>query len=276
MKKFIPILFLLPVLLGGNYPADAQTPDFVWAERAGGSFISPSIEDRGFRITIDSADDLLVVGKFMDVADFDGTILTAVGNDQFGPRDIFIAKYTSDGNLIWIRHAGGSPNQAASNGSWGVAVDNNDNVVASGFYTGSITFDTITLPIGGALESVFLVKYDPGGNLIWAKAGTGPFQCHGRGITTDNNDNILATGNFAHQNFGGSITFGTTTLNTFGGTDIYIAKFDASGNLLWARHAGSSNTGSLGGEVGVDIVSDNSGNSIIVGWFIGTANLRGP
>ena len=186
MKKFISILFLLPVLLVGNYPADAQTPDFVWAERAGGSFISPSIEDRGFRITIDSADDLLVVGKFMDVADFDGTILTAVGTDQFGPRDIFIAKYTSDGNLIWIRHAGGSPNQAASNGSWGIAVDNNDNVVASGFYTGSITFDTITLPIGGANESVFLVKYDPGGNLIWAKAGTGPFQCHGRGITTDN------------------------------------------------------------------------------------------
>ena len=94
---------------------------------------------------------------------------------------------------------------------------------------------TKILPIGGANEEMFLVKYDPNGNLVWAKAATGSFSVSGFAVATDNSGNIFVTGSFGHHNFGGNVTFGTTTLTSVGGGDVFVAKYDPSGNVLWAK-----------------------------------------
>jgi hypothetical protein len=238
----------------------AQQPDFLFAKRAGG----PDNEQAN-DLAVDSADNIALVGHFVGTVDFDGTVFTSVSS-----RDIFVAKYSSIGQLSWLRHAGGT-GTGGVNSAIGVTVDGEHNIIATGQYIGSVTFGGTTLPSGGSSEELFLVKYDSNGNLLWAKAATGSFTVAGFNMATDNANNIYVTGLFGHHNFGGNVSFGTTTLTSVGGGDIFIAKYDAAGNVVWAKRAGSSVTNNT--DVGQDITTDSLGNSVVVGYFQGNADF---
>jgi len=282
LRKFIFLILTLIVLVPIK-TAVAEEIDFIWAERAGGSIDPPDfpIADRARAITIDSAGDLVIVGDFAYEAEFDGTIVTAIGFEQGspsrGPADIFAAKYDAEGNLKWIRHTGGNFNDAYNeygpNLGTDVTTDGEDNIIVTGQYPGSITFDQITLPVGDYNQEMFVVKYDPNGNVLWAKAGTGRYHSRGLGVSTDNAGNVFVTGSFGHQSYQGYITFDGTQLTTYGGGDIFIAKYDSFGQFLWARQAGSSRYGPGAYDVGMDVAADNQGNSIITGFYNGTANF---
>ena len=84
-----------------------------------------------------------------------------------------------------------------------------------------------------------------------------------RGIATDGLDNIIVTGGFA-----GTSTFGNITLTSAGDYDIFIAKYDADGNFLWVVQAGGPDW-----DYGYGIATDGSGNSIVTGYFQGTATF---
>ena len=188
--------------------------------------------------------------------------------------DSSIAKYDAQHNLKWIRHTGGNFApfvQSGTNATHGVTTDRSDNIIATGRYIGSAAFDSVILPTGGESTSAFLAKYDTDGNVLWAKAGTGPFVCIGWDVSTDDADNIYVSGAFAHNTFNGSLTFDSTTVTTVGGTDIFVAKFDPAGNLVWLRRAGSPNHD--GGDHGTAISTDGAGNSVVSGIFRGTATF---
>ena len=57
-----------------------------------------------------------------------------------------------------------------------------------------------------------------------------------------------------------------------GGEDIFVAKYDASGNVLWARRAGGNDPGG-DTDSGSAIVLNGAGDSFITGLFIGTADF---
>src|SRR5204862_5894249 len=67
-------------------------------------------------------------------------------------------------------------------------------------------------------------------------------------VTADNSGNVYVTGIFngsaapdafsQPQNF--PVTFGNITFNSHGGSDIYVAKYDSLGALVWVRQAGGS------------------------------------
>lgn len=58
------------------------------------------------------------------------------------------------------------------------------------------------------------------------------------------------------------------TLKNLGGNDIFLARYDNEGNLVWMNHAG----GWLD-EVGNDIAVDTRGNIYITGYFYGEATF---
>jgi hypothetical protein len=62
--------------------------------------------------------------------------------------------------------------------------------------------------------------------------------------------------------------FGSTSLTSGGGNDIFIAKFDLSGTQIWAKKAGSISTDQAN-SIGVDAF----GNAYITGMFYGTVNF---
>ncbi len=89
----------------------------------------------------------------------------------------------------------------------------------------------------------------------------------GKAITTDASGNVYTTGFFS-----GTVDFdpsaGTTNLIATGTIDVFISKFDASGNFVWAK-----NFGGTGSNEGLSIAIDGSGDVYTTGYFQGTADF---
>ncbi|MFD3002807.1 SBBP repeat-containing protein [Pontibacter toksunensis] len=222
--------------------------NFLWANRAGGSE-----KDFGRNIAVDGSGNSYITGPFRGLASFGSTTLTSSGDE-----DIFIAKYDASGNVLWAKRAGGTNNDAAI----GIAVDSRGNSFIAGEFKGNANFGSTTLTSSGNADIV-IAKYDASGNLLWAKQAGGSSSDHGRNIALDGSGNSYITGEFE-----GSATFGSTTLTSSGGVDIFIAKYDASGNVLWAKRAGGNLEERASG-----IAIDGSGNLYITGYFNGQASF---
>lgn len=243
------LLFLLLFgLLSLSQTVYAQSPDWLWANSAGGSF-----PDKGYGITTDVNGNVLVTGSFRSSAITFGT--TTLINTNTGD-DIFVVKYDALGNVLWAKSAIGSANEVGQS----VSTDESGNVLVTGYYNSpSITFGTTTLTNSGE-QDIYVVKYDAAGNVLWAKSSGGLYDDRGASISTDASGNIFITGYFESA----SISFGTTTLTNANITkaDIFIAKYDASGNELWAKSAGA-----LAPDYGQSIAADLTGNVLVTGFF---------
>ncbi|MEO8146831.1 MAG: T9SS type A sorting domain-containing protein [Bacteroidia bacterium] len=223
------------------------TGNGLWAKSIGGNN-----QDYSSGISTDASGNVMVIGYFRSTSiTFGTTILT---NTNVGSSDIFIAKYDASGNVLWAKSAGG----ANYDYSYGISTDVSGNVlITGGFESDSMTFGTITLTNAGA-KNIFVVKYDPLGNVLWAKSIEGSDIDDGVGISTDVNGNVLVTGDF----YSPSITCGTIALANEGNSDVFIAKYDTSGNVLWAKSAGGT-----GYDYGAGISTDANGNVLVTGFF---------
>ena len=232
--------------------------DLVWVRQAGGTS-----DDEGYGIATDGAGNIIVTGKFQGDATFGQTVLASRGES-----DIFIAKYDPAGNLLWVRQAGG----AGDDQGLSVAVDGIGYIVVTGNFRGTTRFGLDSTPLSlcsvSGSSDIFIARYDVNGNLVWVKKAGGIDYDEGLGVATDSCGNNIITGRF-----GDSATFGTgttteTTLSSSRGSDIFIAKYDVNGNLVWARQAGGT-----ADECSFGIATDVYGNSIITGRFKGTASF---
>src|SRR5262249_6104714 len=81
---------------------------------------------------------------------------------------------------------------------------------------------------------VYLIKLDPQGNHIWSKRFGDIESQYGQTVAVDSSGNIALTGYFS-----GTIDLGGGVLTSAGNDDMFLAKFDAQGNYLWAKQFGS-------------------------------------
>lgn len=144
----------------------------------------------------------------------------------------------------------------------GISTDSGNNSYVTGYFGNTAVFGAISLVTTGAYD-VYVAKQDPGGNWLWAVKGGGTSVDYGTDIETDASGNSYVTGYFE-----GAASFGTTTLTSSGGYDVFIAKLDANGNWLWAVRAGGT---SYDAGNGIDI--DASGNCYVTGYFATTATF---
>ncbi|AOY57239.1 conserved uncharacterized protein [Desulfococcus multivorans] len=238
----------------------------VWAKQASGTNGYNYSSD----IAVDKWGNSYVTGDFMDTATFGAgeaneTELTT------SDGDIFIAKYDRNGRLIWAKQAGDIDWDRGS----AIAVDKWGNSYITGFFAGTATFGTgeaneIEL-ISAGYQDIFIAKYDRNGGLVWAKQTSGPggYEDGGSGIAVDKWGNSYVTGDFQ-----GTATFGAgeanetalTSANPSGsdgdGADIFIAKYDRNGRLVWATQAGGFSL-----DTGTDIALDRWGNIYVTGGF---------
>jgi hypothetical protein len=251
-------------------PVEAQ--ELEWAKQAGGS---------GWGIAVDGSGDSYVTGQFRGSATFGAgetneTILICCGD--YSTYDIFVAKYNSSGDLLWAKQAGGSDGSDWGSGH-GIAVDGSGDSYVTGYFVGSATFgageaNETTLNSSGDIDTddIFVAKYNSSGDLLWAKQAGGSYFSWGYGIAVDGSGDSYVTGDFL-----GSATFGAgetneTILNSSGNSldnvDIFVAKYNSSGDLLWAKKAGGS-----GQDRGYGIAVDGSGDSYVTGDFLGSATF---
>jgi hypothetical protein len=223
----------------------AQTFSWEWAKNAGGIN-----DDFANSICTDLSGNVYVTGSFANPsAAFDSIILNSAGN-----KDVFIVKYNNAGHLLWVKSAGGLLEDAGL----GICTNSSGNVYLTGtFRSDSITFDTITLANHAVTKhDIFIVKYDSAGNALWANNFGGSQFDYLGGIAADINDNILLTGEFNSP----SIAFDTIILSLVGVQDLFITKFDPSGNVLWAKSARGLVNDTY-------VKTDKNGNVFLVGSF---------
>lgn len=145
--------------------------------------------------------------------------ITLIGTDTSTVNnDYFIVKYDSLGNIIWGNRAGGSLNESSTSAS----TDANGYIYVTGHYSSdSITLGTLTLnnAAGANNFSVFITKYEPSGNVIWAKSAGNSGDSYGFSVTLDYLGNIYLVGRYDSP-----ISFESTSLPILGPNDVFIAK----------------------------------------------------
>ncbi|MBW8060722.1 MAG: T9SS type A sorting domain-containing protein [Solirubrobacterales bacterium] len=234
---------------------------YQWAKSIGST-----TTDHGNSIATDASGNAYITGYFQDTADFDPGAgvqnLTSVG-----ARDIFFAKYDTNGNYLWAKSIGStSPDYGYS-----IATDASGNAYITGSFEDTADFDPgagVQNLISVGQVDIFFAKYDANGNYLWAKS-IGSTWDRGNSIATDASGNAYITGYFQ-----GTADFdpgaAVQNLTSVGGANIFFAKYDANGNYLWAKSIGSS---SIQNDAGNSIATDASGNAYITGYFYGTADF---
>jgi len=168
----------------------------------------------------------------------------ALEGSNAGGFDAFIRSYDSDGNLRWTRQFGTSSSDIAR----GIASDANGNV-----YTTGETFGALEGANAGSWDA-FIRSYDSDGNHRWTRQFDASSNNFARGIATDADGNIYATG----------YTDGALEGSNAGNDDAFIRSYDSDGNHRWTRQFGSSsNDRTLG------IATDANGNVYTTGYTNG-------
>ena len=243
--------------------------NLVWARTMGGPR-----SDEGSGLAVDGSGNVYVTGRFSETADFgpssNGSPLLGI---SAGSSDIFVTKFDSAGNSVWVQTAGG----LGFDQGYGVAVDASGNVYTTGVFNGTAVFRSRAITPGGggfslltflvsAGESdIFVSKLNTVGSHIWARQMGGTNDDEGKGVAVDNGGNIYTTGEFAAKaDFDPSAN--VSNLTSAGNLDIFLNKLDSDGTFDWVRHMGGSGSNTGGG-----VAVDDGGNIYATGSFRTTA-----
>ncbi len=254
LYKILATIFF--IAFGASQQLNAQTlpglpPDFLWAESGGGNGYDGATD-----LTVDNTGNIIVTGYFDSTATFGSYTVQTAGNS-----DIYIAKYTPDGNVLWAVSAGGPDYDQP----YSVTTDNLGDIIITGIFNTSITFGGpggITLFSFGGYD-IFTAKYNTDGVFQWARQGGGQSFDYGYEVTTDNQNNIIVTGTFTQF-----ATFGQFTVqsgNPYG--DIYVVKYNSSGTEQWVQAAYNATGGQSFYNASYGVRTDNNDNVFITGSF---------
>lgn len=166
------------------------------------------------------------------------------GNHGYG--DVWCAKLSNDGALIWQRAYGGSGDEYAK----AIADDGNGAFTVAG--ASSSSDGDATLYQGGSYDAWVFKADQTDGQLIWQRSCGGSNLDIARGLTKTNDGGFAAVG--LTTSLDGDVTGG------FGGQDIWIVKFDDVGGLMWQRSYGGG-----GSDFGEALVETTNGDLVIAG-----------
>lgn len=225
----------------------------IWAQQFGGTN-----NDRGTSVTTDKDGNVYLTGYFYSPKIGFGTD-TLINAGNVG--DIFIVKFDGSGKILWAKREGGVGLEIPHS----IHVDSNNNILVTGrFSSNSITFGSTTLLQAGSMD-VFLVKYNSKGELLWAKGAGGGSNDEGYCVKTDASGNIYVAGYFTQPS-----NFGTVKLTSEGIADMFLAKYDPDGIVLWAKNAGGK-----GDDRATGLQTDAAGNCYLTGFYTNDSILFG-
>ncbi|GEM_PF-4683403 len=111
----------------------------------------------------------------------------------------------------------------------------------AGSFRGLLDLDGTEVTGAEEFPNAFLAKYAPDQTLLWVRTIMSDGTTSGIGVAAYDVRADAAGNPYLAGAFESTVDFGEdTTLTSAGGTDLFVAKYDANGNLLWARGGGSS------------------------------------
>ncbi len=192
------------------------------------------VTDEGWGLTCDADGNVIVTGFS------EGSI---EGLPWLGQGDVFLAKYDSNGQRVWLREWG----TVNKDHGYSLATDAARNIYLSGYTTG---------PLYGSQQGnrdVFLAKFDAGGTNLWGRHFGTSEHDQGYGVTCDAAGNVFVVG---HIN-------GQWVLGDPPG-DVFVAKYDPAGSQIWLQQFGTTNV-----DTAHAVAMDTNGNVFVTGWSFG-------
>lgn len=156
------------------------------------------------------------------------------GKTKTGTEDCFVIKYDQSGKKIWSRLLGVVSAYTNANDIGA----NSTGIYVVGSTDGNLDEETLN-----GTNDVFLTKYDASGNKQWTKLlGVASAATYEGGIAVDNSG-VYITG----------VTNGDLDLETLTGTtDVFVTKYDSSGNKAWTKLSGVALAGTSGSAIAAD------------------------
>lgn len=276
---FITLVCLALLMTATVSMGQSDVPTLDWVRSTGGT--SQAV-DSGRTVATAGDGSVYVTGSFTGTqlgsltgVDFDGPAINGQGGELTGlvPGELtyYLAHYDSTGNFLWVRSADGSPEMSGS----GVATASDGSVYVTGYFAFDADFDGPgTTGQGGEVtdSGMFLAHYDSNGTLLWVQSTGGGYSAWGSAITVADDGNVYVTGHFhGTADFDGPGTNGQGgEVTSIGGRDIFLARYDSNGTLLWVRSAGGSSDNS-----GMAVATASDGSVYVTGHFKGTADFDG-
>lgn len=161
----------------------------------------------------------------------------SIGAPNAGLSDAIIAKYDSQGNLLFTRQFGTSGYESI----FGLGTDNQGNFYVSGYTEGEL---------GGPKQAeqydAFVAKYDSNGNQLWIRQVGQNIQFPTFSLAVDPNtgDTFISGPN--------------VTESIENPDDAYVLKFDTNGNQQWLTEVGTSGFANFDESYGVTVGNDGS------------------
>ncbi|GAB3518083.1 hypothetical protein GCM10027442_38370 [Emticicia fontis] len=190
-----------------------------------------------------------MIGYYTGTSTFYGTNLTSAGMS-----DVFLVQFESDGDFVWAKSLGGTNDDYG----YDVAINNNNDISILGYFFGTATFGSNTLTSAGSAD-VFIAQLNSAGTVKWAKRGGGSNLELARSLVVDPAGNIYIMGEFTKPSL-----FGNITLSGMGIYNIYVAKYNINGVLLWAEGLESHYE-----KTAYRLAADTKGNLYCAGSFKG-------
>jgi hypothetical protein len=222
----------------------------LWARRAGGVGM-----DAGVAVSVDPMGNARVTGAFSGTAEFGGVTVQSAGE-----RDMFLACYNAEGEVMWARSLGGT----AADMGCRVACDAAGNSYVAGEFGGVATFRGTALTSAGAAD-VVVAKYSAEGFPLWAQRVGGAGGERATGLALDAEGGVVLAGSFT-----GLLTAGGTVLDGSAGNAAFVVKFGRGGVVQWAAQAGGIHP-----TAGTSVLVSEQGEVFLTGAFAGQVSVGG-
>jgi hypothetical protein len=207
-----------------------------WAKRFGAEFG----ETNSIEISINN-NAIFIDGYFKDSINFNTPSSWSINNliSQNTTLDIFLCSFNQEGDFLWAKRAGGKKDD------YGLGVSSDENsVYICGIINDTVNFNTPFLEgsnelISMGLWDIFIAKYDINGTFLWSKRAGGFEDDSGKEVFVYNNE-IYLTGSYREiANFNTPFQSESNELDSFDEDDVFIAKYNSDGVLLWYKSMGS-------------------------------------
>jgi len=192
----------------------------------------------GKALALSSSGDICVAGIYGGEVDFDPNPGVHVRTSN-GATDCFLCRFSSLGELVWVRTWGGSSRFESVES---LSVDSDQDIYLTGSFSMSrpLVFDsgaTILPEFEGQTRGAYLLKTDRDGNLAWIRQWGGTNiedYCSGVSVLASGADAVFVLGEFS-----GTVQLTSAgksdILTSNGFMDIFLACFDSLGSPQWAR-----------------------------------------
>lgn len=223
-------------------------------------------QDVAYDAVIDGTGNVFISGNFTNTVDFDPGAGSTTLTSNAGQPDIFVLKVNAAGSFLWVRSAGG----IFPDNGYSIALDAAGNAIVTGSFMTAVDFDpgagVLNMPNAGGWD-IYLWKLDTAGNLIWVRTMGGLTDEAGDQVVVDASGDILITG-FFNTTVDFDPNAGISNLVAAGQSDVFVAKYTATGLFTWAKGMGSTSA-----DVGMHLATDAANNSYSTGYFTAVADF---